>query len=248
MKRLLLVAALVGIAMAAAGGDALAYYVSWQATVKGDTNIGVSLNGHQYGTQAGAYRLRIDNDKYHNTYLTYEDCFCLDLEHVATTAWWEASLRILPPDYEVQNPPPFNLWEAGWLLQNRDWRSSSRHAAAMQLALWELSHEVDFWSLTGNWWENGSFKLSVGTDNLNARAIAATYLADVRNNGQNPRLENYVQYYEPNNNNYPGTTGQGMMRRDELEVVPEPTTLLLLGAATLAGAGASMRRRIARRR
>lgn len=240
--RVLLTTVAIIAALATGLGEANAtYHVAWNATVKGDTNIKVYYNGDEHRTQAGAYRLRISDDANLSTYVTVNDAFCLDLQHVANTAWWDASLHVLPPDY-IPDPPPSNVWEAGWLVQNHDWSSSNDYAAGMQLALWELSHEAGFgvgsYDVT-TWYSSGSFTLNTSTASLGARDRATDLLGYVLAAGENPPLDSYVEYYEPDHS--VGDYGQGMLR--EGSPIPEPGTMLLLGTALITGAGLAWRRR-----
>jgi len=218
-------------------GDAHAtYYLSWRQTTVGDTNIKVLYDGGVHHTQAGAYKLRISEDTNYNTYVEQTGFFCLDLQRVANTTYWEANKHVLPPDYQPQNPPPYNIWESGWLLQTYDWSTSADYGAGMQLALWELSHEADFWGTGYNvstWDSHGLFQLYDGYT-AGARNRATFLLEKVRAAGENPPVTSYIEYYEPTPLD-PAAYGQGMLR--EGPPIPEPNTMLLVGTALIAGAG-----------
>ncbi len=242
MKRALLPVLALTLVMASVTVADASFYLRYSSVFKGDGYIRVLDGSTVHTTSAGIYTLDLDNDDNHATYTTHSNFVCLDLEHNAGYTWWKADLHILPPNYQPGNPPPWNLWLAGWAYQTYRNNAGNDWGAALQLALWEMTHETD-WATNYNaasWHDTGNFQL-FSDYTTGAKTNATTILTAAKDQPLYPSMDRYVEYYEPADNSSPGTYGQGMLK-DGGEI-PEPSSLLLLGSIVLAAAGLTWRRR-----
>ena len=198
------------------------------------TNAHVTVYDPVLGTHSGTYGVGSFRWKFNGA---VQNCplYCLDVFHSFSFGQsWEVDVLTIPPDPY----PPYNTDQAAWI-----YNEYGRHnltnvmAQGVQLALWEVGHEIDWmeeWSPTA-WWtagdqESGDFAINSVSDAAKNQATAI--LTDLFNDAD--PAEYHANYYKPVAADY----GQG-----QIGEIPEPGILILLGTGLVSVAGASWRRR-----
>lgn len=172
--------------------------------------------------------------------------YCLDLFHSFSdvTTSWEVDRMVIPPD--PVNPPPWNTDQAAFAYQSfKHYSYSGAKAAGLQLALWEISHEQGWWeAFTHDGWflhdgsYNSEFWASVN-NNQGTKGYYATEILEYVKANFTVNTNASAYYYDPVWENPQYTEGAQGFIGD----VPEPGTLVMVGAGLLLGAGAAWRRR-----
>ncbi len=191
---------------------------------------------------AGAFTWSWDSGPVNNASAMY----CLDVNNSFSgiPSTWEVSRHLVPPD--PQFPPPHNTDHAAWLYytygrlsQLSAYADKASRAASVQLALWEVSHDLNWFTLDNTWLSSGDFKWT-GTFSSQIRVQATDMLHslyDALDGDGRVVPPSSAYWYQPKGWPDP-QTGQG-----QLGEVPEPGTLVLLGAGLLAAGGLAWRRR-----
>ncbi len=171
--------------------------------------------------------------------------YCLDLFHTFTdvTTNWAVERMVVPPDPPF--PPPWNTAEVAYAYHTfKDYSYDAEKAAGLQLALWEISHE-QAWRTNFNystWYQyqehSGSeFWATVNQSTGSKGYWASEILQDVYTNFPTSNAGS-LYYYQPTLG-YPNYEGAQGFVGD----VPEPGTLMMLGAGLLLGTGFAWRNR-----
>lgn len=172
--------------------------------------------------------------------------YCLDVYHSFHFGnTWETTPWPIPPG--PPNPPPFNTEQAAWVMGMYGHTTDNTRARAVQLALWEISHDQQ-WATnytSGNWWETGEFR--VVSSQYASTLGDATFVLD-------RAYEAYLAgelswrgvYYEPMPCPANTVFGQGQLDSPE---IPEPGVVALVSLGLVAvGVSTAARRRSKARR
>lgn len=176
--------------------------------------------------------------------------YCLDLWHTFT--WnqnsWEVDVYRVPPSPD----PPYNTEQVGWLYYNYGIApGNGTEAQAAQLALWEVSHQTDWFDEyvvgTDSWISQGDDTggdFWIATDasgnpyiNNTAAVTTATGYLDALyayHDGGGTYAGIAGAYYQPSG----AGPGQG-----QYGYIPEPSVMMLLGVGLISAAGLGWRRR-----
>ncbi len=188
--------------------------------------------------------------------------YCLDVFNgVRFDETFQVNLFTIPPDPNAGLP--INTDQAAWIYQNfgsndkltevltnEGSEMMDARAQAVQLALWEISHESDWYGNwpSANWWVDGDFKVNSFDDTYYMHDTTWSITNDILGSlygaiGDNGTFgDPYATWYQPVD--FPNQDGgQGQIGDYSPPEVPEPGTFLLLGAGLLAIAGGSWRRR-----
>ncbi len=172
--------------------------------------------------------------------------FCVDIFHTFSSGQNWQSIRYEVPSDPV-SPPPWNTDHAAWLYQTYvDGATSAAKAGGLQLALWEVTHQEDWYSGGYNasgpnaWYSQGNFK--VNSTNSTQLAEATSYLSALSAAIGSGAVasEGYQAYYYRDSAHDPGGQDRG---QGQIGDVPEPSTMLIIGLGFLAAAGGTWRRR-----
>ncbi len=183
---------------------------------------------------AGAFAWRLDGQD------MAAPLYCLDVYHTFQFGnTWMVDPYVIPPD--PADPPPYNTAEAVWAYNRYAYTNVSAEAQGLQLALWELSHDVDWLNLyennSGNWWDTGNFQYR-GDLGAAGYQFADQVLLDIYDNFDVMEAGT-ATYYQPTPHQGNDYFGQGQIAN----VIPEPGSLMLLGFGLLSVAGGAWRRR-----
>ncbi len=174
--------------------------------------------------------------------------YCLDIFHTFddVTTSWEVERMVVPPDPPY--PPPWNTNAVAYAYHTfKHYSYSNNKAAGLQLALWEISHEQDWYShFTYDGWflesdpgYDSEFWVSgIDTNQYSKGYYASEILYQVHNAQSDWNTARKLYYYDPGLENPEYQGAQGFIGD-----IPEPGTALMLGSAILAGAGLLWRRR-----
>jgi hypothetical protein len=228
---------------------------NWLAYGGGASVSAKYWDGTTIRSQSGTYGVGNFAAKYDGVVVS-SPLYCLDVFHTFSTigqVWNNITPQIIPPD--PANPPPWNTSEAAWAYDKYgDVGTDGVKAAGVQLALWEISHELSWranyssagWNAakTGSGAGYSDFAASVALGSGMGQ-YATTILSDVYSHftaGQR------LTYYNPQGadlkRDYVGMQGfVGDAEPTNFTDVPEPTGLALLGFVLLTGAGLSWRKR-----
>jgi len=252
MKRLVFAIAILCVVSTAASATGTPVYLDKTGGVFGwNSSFNVTYDG-QSTPVGGGGRFTVDvydndpNDPNNPGTIQYQHLmFCVDVGTYISGAPWSATRYLVPPDPE--SPPPYSTQDAVelfYMYENKSaagvagegWRTSTTTAAAVQLALWEITHETNWRTEFDktNWYDTGDFKTNFS--NTTIRGAAGDMLFAL----------NGLEGYSSVNRGYfyrvdPEFTSQGLL--GEAPPIPEPSTLILLGLGlTAAGVGVIRRR------
>lgn len=167
--------------------------------------------------------------------------YCLDLYHYQND--FSGTRYTVPPESHPQ--PPYNTTEAAWIYQH--YGKVEANQEAVQLALWEVTHEADWYSWynrTGApaWYQQHTPETGESVEqfyitqaNSGIISDATAILDDLYANHGDLGQFRSCYYYRPDD---ALAEGQGL-----LGDIPEPSTLMLLGGGLLASVGLAWRRR-----
>jgi len=235
MKKLLIglsvAAALLLVAGTASATTGILHITGWLTS---PTNANVTVYDPVMGTNTGTYGVGSFTWKFNNV---VQSCplYCLDVFHSFQFGQiWEVDVIPIPPDPE----PPYNTAEAAWIYYNHGRHDlDATTGQAVQLALWEVSHEQD-WREHYNpssWWQTGDNDggdFAINSVSAGARTKATDILNDLFA-VEDPEGFS-ANYYKP----VSADLGQG-----QIGEIPEPGILILLGTGLVSVAGATWRRR-----
>jgi hypothetical protein len=161
--------------------------------------------------------------------------YCLDLFHSFSFGQnWDVTPIIVPPD--PPNPPPGNTGMAAWVYHKYGLTAAQGYqAGGVQLALWEMTHDLNWQSGLSSWWDTGVFRYSGSLSSSTDGGYADLILHDVALNYNLGEAGNVV-YYQVSS---PTGPGQGQIG----DSIPEPATLLLLGSGLCAAVLSAWRKR-----
>lgn len=194
---------------------------------------------------AGVFNIRVTGapeGQYRN------QLFCVDVTTYISGSQWTATRHLVPPSpYD----PPYSIRDAVELfhlyehrnasgVEGQGWRTNATTAAAIQLALWEVTHESNWRTgfSVNSWFGGGDFHFGEYSSSLHsARDAAGTMLTALYGRADFPGT-NRAYYYHPHG------SGVSQALLGEAPPIPEPGTLILLGLGlTAAGVGVIGRRR-----
>jgi len=243
MKRLLCAVGLLTAALLTAGTAAadLVYHdltiVDWMVGKKtAYTNMG--------NFYAGAFTWAWDGGPTN----TVSPLYCLDVRNSFSgmPQTWEVSRHLVPPDPLF--PPPFNTDHAAWIYymygkreKLTQYADPATRAAAVQVALWEVSHDVNWHATDSGWLSGGSFYLGTSTPTAvrdQANDMLGVLYTALEGGRITPPANCY--WYQPRGWPDP-VEGQGQIGESP---IPEPGTLVLVGLGLLAAAGVARKKRI----
>lgn len=166
--------------------------------------------------------------------------YCLDLYH--SFNWgqnWDVELYIIPPD-PFPGGVPHNTDQAAWIYNEyglKTQANTSAKAEGVQLALWEVSHDLDWFAnySSGTWYSTDDFQYAGGGTRLTEATTILDALWAKVDAGET--LGYSAAYYHPIGSTY----GQGFI--GDGGEVPEPASILLIGVSLLGAAGAGVLRR-----
>lgn len=222
----------------------VAVYVDYQGSYwsYGQAQIHVGSGGTYYTPTVGvgAMKAKISLE---GGPLVMQDkpLYCVDLDHWAADYYGDR--YAVPPDTPPE--PPYNVWEAAWVYQKYGLQQA--YNRGVQLALWEITHEHDWYTYyttvhTGGvqWYEehadDGYSQFWITSYSVTDRNNATTILDDLYSSYATLTWDRSCYYYRPNGRTE--TEGQGLIGD-----VPEPSSLFLLGGALIAAAGLAWRKR-----
>lgn len=173
--------------------------------------------------------------------------YCLDIFHSFTdvTTSWDVERMVVPPDPE--NPPPWNTAEAAYAYHTfKGYSYNATKAAGLQLALWEISHEQAWrshFTYSGWYLEQGGYTSEFWAPNISHESGKGMYASQILQavydwNFDPTEPAGSLYYYQPTEG-YPDYEGAQGFVGD----VPEPGTLMMLGAGLLLGTGLAWRNR-----
>ncbi len=245
MRQLFLSVCILAALMAGSAGTADAsWYLQFTGFLYGTgQGVSVSVDGTNYSNlglgPVTGWRSTVSNPTESQKEYFADPLYCLDVFHSFTwsDSWWADAFVVPPYNY----PPPYNTAEAAWIYETYgSGPLSADHAKGVQLALWEVSHELgwrsSFVAESQTWASVGDFRITGGA-NVGSRTHATAILDDLFTHNAET-LEASAIYYRP----IEATGGsQGMLTRTP--EVPEPGTLVLLSAGLLVGAAITWKKR-----
>ncbi len=178
---------------------------------------------------------------------TSSPLYCLDLLHSfsGTPATWQVTRLVVPPDPSF--PPPCNTDHAVWIYyhygtaaQLATSSDKATRAAAVQVALWEVSHDQTWSTINSGWLSSGTFRWTGATSAVSTQAddiLASLYGALDAEGRVMPPRPGY--WYQPKDWPDP-EVGQGQLGESP---VPEPGIIVLLGLGLVAAGGTAWRKR-----
>ncbi len=202
-----------------------------------DVGCGVMSGGYADAFWTGGYPYLPEG---HGALQPVSGIYCVDLFDTfgLGQAWYVNRYVIPPPDPQYQ--PPYALGDMAWSYHAYKslFMSDAHWATGYQLALWEISNETNGWRDGGvydpNWATTGSFRVDPTSVDPLALADADAVLQNTILHNGGGTLYHYVPRGAGPGENY----GQGLVGD-----APEPSGLLLLGAALLGGVGVAWRKR-----
>jgi len=179
---------------------------------------------------------------------TSSPLYCLDLLHSFSgmPATWQVTRHLVPPD--PNSPPPCNTDHAVWIYYNHGSAAQlakaadqGTRAAAVQVALWEVSHDQAWNTTSSGWLATGAFKWTGSTASAvctEATDILASLYGVLDGEGRvTPPRPGY--WYQPKDWPDP-EVGQGQLGETP---IPEPGIIVLLGLGLVAVGGTAWRKR-----
>lgn len=182
--------------------------------------------------------------------------YCMDIFHYFFfDEPFSVNVYSIPPD--PPSPPPYNTDHAAWVYETygskavldlvADDDERTIRAAAVQTALWEISHDELWYDHSSNWLELGDFHLLDHPLNnadviSGANDILIALHSELNAAGEFPSWAGTATWYDPIGYENPGD-GQGVIGDRESPIIPEPTALALVGVSLLVFGSFARRRR-----
>lgn len=209
----------------------------------------VSVQNTIFGPRTGTFNIGSFTGKFTPTGGSERNAgslFCVDIFHTFSSGQTWQSTRFEVPTDPV-TPPPWNTDHAAWLYQTYAAGAITQaKAGGLQLALWEVTHQEDWYSGGYNasgpnaWYSQGNFKVTSTTTSQRDEATNyLTALSTAIGNGSMASAGHYAYYYRDSAHD-PGGEDRG---QGQIGDVPEPSTMLIVGLGFLVVAGSTWRRR-----